>query len=58
MEKETVIWTAHDVADYLQISVGQAYNIMKRDELKSIRVGKRNIRTTTKAVNEYLNKVS
>lgn len=35
-----VIWTVHDVAEYLRISEGKVYRLAKEQQLPVVRIGK------------------
>ncbi len=47
------ILRARDVAKFLSIGIGKAYEIMRSNQIRSFRVG-RCLRTTKKALREYV----
>ena len=59
MEKELAnyppILTAKQVSEILGVGRVKAYEIMKKNELKSFKVGTRNIRTTKQLLIDYIN---
>lgn len=54
VEQKIEILTAEDVAETLKIGLVKAYELLKTGEIHAIRVGRRNIRTTRKALLEYI----
>ena len=50
------IITANEVAEIFKIGRVKAYELLKTGEIASFRVGKRNIRTTQRAVLNYIEK--
>ncbi len=54
-EREFEILKAEDVASILRIGRVKAYELLKTGEIQSIKVGRRNIRTTKKALINYIN---
>ena len=54
MRDNIEIITAKEVAQTLKIGYVKAYELLKTGEIWSLKVGKRNIRTTKKALLEYI----
>lgn len=53
-EKSLEVLTAREVAEILKIGPVKAYELLKTKEIASIRVGKRNVRTTRGALMDYI----
>ncbi len=49
------LYTPNEVAEYLHISRGTVYGLLRNHEISSVKVG-RNRRFTTAHVNEYINR--
>lgn len=54
LEKYPAILVAKDVAEILRVGKVKSYELLNTGEIKSFRLGKKNIRTTKKDLLEYL----
>lgn len=54
IEELPEVLTAKEVMEYLRVGKVKAYRLMKTGEIESFWVGERNIRTTKRALQKYV----